>query len=231
MDASGIGSCYRTQDGVGVKGGTADIGKRATGIPIALAIPGAIVIALVGALGVPLALSRFVRKYSEKSAVVPAVVAPVEMSAARPGGKPDIAPLEKSTVFDVPPVRSIERSEVFGPAVTVTGVTRMGMRVNVTLSDGRTLSEAEPYLRIERAFVESPLGVRYYFSRSIARASAPVVSPSVSPPAPNFPVSSGSPRNGEALFIGSEGFQTTAVTSGGGSSSNARSVPGNGPRS
>lgn len=39
LDVKGIGSCYRTQDGMGVHGTTADIGKKAKGVPIMMIFP------------------------------------------------------------------------------------------------------------------------------------------------------------------------------------------------
>ena len=39
LDVVGIGSCYRTADGVGVKGGVADIGRKAKGLDIRFIFP------------------------------------------------------------------------------------------------------------------------------------------------------------------------------------------------
>jgi len=72
--------------------------------------------------------------------------------------------------------------------VWVTGYVARGDRINVTLSDGRTLTEVGGDLaRIERNFVETPTGERFYLGRklSISGLPAPKAAPSqvvASPP-------------------------------------------------
>lgn len=95
-------------------------------------------------------------------------------------------------------------------AVLVTGVVRAGRRVTVMLSDGRSLTEQEPYLRIERTYVESPLGVRYSFARPQPKPPAPVVDPRNVDPKKE-PEVKAADYKGEALFPPSEGFGTFAT--------------------
>lgn len=96
------------------------------------------------------------------------------------------------------------------PSVLVTGVVRAGRRVTVMLSDGRSLTEQEPYLRIERTYVESPLGVRYSFARPQPKPPAPVVDPRNVDPKKE-PEVKAADYKGEALFPPSEGFGTFAT--------------------
>jgi len=175
MDAVGIASCYRTQDGVGVKGVAADIGKKAKGIPIVLMIPIAVVAGLILAVGLPMLLSRSMSRMSAKKRVgegSPAVVQAVEPVVKKVDASPIAAgfPPSGSMAPAVAPSPSVllpsHGGSEFGPSrPTVTGVIRTGQKVTVNLSDGRVFSEGEEYLRLERTFVESPRGTRYYFAR------------------------------------------------------------------
>jgi len=91
LDASGLADCYRTEDGMGVAGTTADKGRRAKGIPVLWAFPAAIALGGLCIL-IPWLLGRGV-----KSKIAPSASAPVEMSAptagslqtARTGGRSD----------------------------------------------------------------------------------------------------------------------------------------------
>jgi len=175
MDETGLAACYRTQDGVGVEGVQADIGKRAKGIPILWAIPLAIGLAAVLAIGIPALISRYLGVMGSKvGAEVSGTVASVAQKTAEVTGAAKLVPDFQVNAAGVPaPVHTPRWEPAPAPGVTVVGVTQAGGRVNVSLSDGRVLTEAEDYLRIERAWVESPRGVRYYFRRSVAGGGMP----------------------------------------------------------
>jgi len=87
LDVTGLARCYRTQDGVGVSGSTADIGRRAKGIPVMWVFPGAIALG-----GLCIALPWLAGKglgglFGPKaSKTPPGVVVPVVAPAASGGG-------------------------------------------------------------------------------------------------------------------------------------------------
>jgi len=178
MDAAGIGSVYRTQDGVGVMGATADIGKRAKGIPIVWAIPGAIAIAAVCLIAVPKIMGSYVSKSKDKA--VETVTEPEKKKAAQT--LPQKAESEKPTVF-------------------VRGVVHKGREVIATLTDGRILTEFNTqYLRLTRAGIESPRGTHYPFLTIEPRPPQPQPPPE---PRPTVAESRPAPQpeyKGEQLF-------------------------------
>lgn len=66
LDTTGLAGCYRTQDGVGITGTTADIGKRAKGIPVLWAFPLAIA-AASSLFIVPWALAKLAKRGGAKA--------------------------------------------------------------------------------------------------------------------------------------------------------------------
>jgi len=164
MDVEGIGSVYRTQDGVGVVGTTADIGKRAKGIPIIWAVPGAIIIFLVALVGVPWLFAKFTIGKNQPPAGEHPKASQVQPGQAQPGQ----APLQATAV-------STAKPDVF-----VTGVVHRGKEFIIQLSDGRTITDGSTdYVRLHRGGVETPKGVNYPFARIVPKPVSTPVPPSV----------------------------------------------------
>jgi len=153
MDATGLAACYRTAEGVGVVGTTADIGKKAKGIPIGWAIPACILIGAALMLGVPKLISMAVQK-----------TVPVSKKEENRVGGPSVAPTVVSERTD----KVIAPSP--NPNVFVTGVVHRGGEFLITLSDGRMLTETtQDYLRLHRGGVETPKGTHYPFAKIVPK--------------------------------------------------------------
>jgi len=168
MDASGLASCYKTEVGVGVVGSSADKGKRAKGIPILWAIPGAIVLAAAISIGLPMLLAKGMAKASGADKTAPA-----EPSAFASG------PV-------TPVVSAITPGQPAGEPVRVVGYVKRGSRINVVLSDGRTLNETDKGLQSVDRNGATVDGVKIWMQRPAPRpASVPVSAPVVQtePPA------------------------------------------------
>lgn len=176
MDWAGIGSCYRTQDGVGVSGLFADKGRRAAGISIYWVFPLVIVIAL-SVIGVPYLLGRAASSFvaggpskTVKKDKPGAGVSPVEPDAGKaiePRSEPTPEPTAPSPGrYGLPDVSHPPRSAL-QQQVWALGYSVGGGRVNVVLSDGRTLTEEE-LSRVTRNYVESATGERYYIKSRFA---------------------------------------------------------------
>lgn len=133
LDAEGIGSCYDTARGIGVQGNKADIGARAKGVTIGWGVA-AIVAVCLSVLLVPKMLAAYFLDGKAK----PAVQSPSrEVKPAEP---------EKVTQANGSPESA--------PPLWVVGFLIRGDKVQVALSDGRTLVEGEPGLsRVDRAGV------------------------------------------------------------------------------
>jgi len=182
MDIKGIASVYRTQDGVGVAGVGADIGRRAKGIPVLWAIPGAIVLVGLFLWGLPKLMSK-----ATQTAV-------------------DVKPSSQAQPAKVDsPGQPTKVSHPVGnpatPPVTVTGVVHSGKLVTVLLSDGRTITEGDGvFIRLYRSGVESPKGTHYPFARIVPKPPLPpqqgLAPRSVEPEAKTSPPE----YHGEALF-------------------------------
>lgn len=139
MDATGLASCYRTQDGVGVTGTTADIGKRAKGIPAQFIIPGVILALLVVFVGGG-RLSKWVITKDK-----PAAKSGSENLTSKANGSENLT----SKAAQVPTVAS-ERVSI-APGTRVRGyAVRKNGTANVVLDDGRTIIEGEGLTNIER---------------------------------------------------------------------------------
>lgn len=157
MDASGLASCYRTEDGVGVVGSSADKGRKAKGISIWWSIPAAAALAGL-CLIAPWAMGKMAQK--TMTAKAPAKSAP----AAKPAA---------------PVLREVSRAEssqalqtAAAAAVTVRGYVIRGGKINVQLSDGRTLTEGDKSLQqVDRASVVVD-GQRLYFKPIESKAAA-----------------------------------------------------------
>ena len=165
LDASGLAGCYRTQDGVGVKGNSADKGARARGIPILWAIPMFIAFALLLAVGIPMWFANGVKKVAEKKAA--AAQAETKAKLAESPQTPD----KGKPALVTPPVR-IDHESPATPTegVKIAGIVETKHGVNVVLTDGRTLQEGE--FKKFRTYVEERDGRRYYFKRPVERPLA-----------------------------------------------------------
>ena len=170
LDASGLAGCYRTQDGVGVRGNRADVGARAKGIPVVFAPVMFIALAVVVAVLIPLWLAKGAAKVAKSKAAEYRGVVGVDEKKSPSGAKPDTA------VGNPPaaPVKSSEPPAVNNNApalepVRVSGVVQTASGAQVELTDGRVLQSGVDWMRIERTFVESPKGTRYYFKRPVSR--------------------------------------------------------------
>jgi len=199
MDETGIANCYRTQDGVGIVGVSADIGKKAKGIPILWAIPGAIALCLVVGVGIPHLFAKWVAGHADTKGKAKIEAVAEELKHDKP---------EQPKASDV--VRApLNATPDSAGTVRVLGVVRAGSRVTVQLSDGRAFTENEPFLRIERTFVECPAGVRYQFKSIEPR---PLPPPGQKPDTPKEtklePVAD---YRGESLFPPSESVHTLSV--------------------
>lgn len=132
LDKEGIASCYDTAKGIGVHGNKADIGRRAKGISIWWAVPGALALASLAGL-IPWFMGKgagsFIDGDSQKAVDAASV-------ALRGGQSAEVAREEK-------------------PAeLTATGVFVFRGQATVWLSDGSTLRGGDGKLEsIEREFV------------------------------------------------------------------------------
>jgi len=194
LDKEGIASCYDTARGIGVHGNKADIGRRAKGIPIWTVIPAALALAAC-CVFVPLALGRGVSGYMTGTVKKPApqkpsadlrgvVRTPFGGGFPSPRGEGEGAsgavpivengPVRSQSVADATlPRAASSRDEkstnepVARAEIWVLGYVVRGGKVNVLLSDGRTLSEHDGVLdRVTRNFVETKQGERYWLQRN-----------------------------------------------------------------
>jgi len=131
MDESGLASCYKTEKGVGVVGSGADKGKRAKGIPILWAIPGAILLAAVVMIGAPALLSSLA--FKKTSSAVPSSSEVTKEKAT--DKKANETHFQKQTSGD--------SSSVSVEPVRVRGYVMRNGKINVVLSDGRVLTERD----------------------------------------------------------------------------------------
>lgn len=161
----GVAECYDTAKGIGVHGSKADIGRRAKGIPILWVIPGFLVLASLCVV-IPWALGKGAGAYLSggqkgSSAAESASVVPPAVESAPVVAAPRAPAVERPAYV---------RQPVDEKTVWVTGYSVRGPKINVTLSDGRTLTEKDDLARVERNFVELKDGSRMYL-KSVPPAS------------------------------------------------------------
>jgi len=136
IDPKGIGSCYDTARGIGVKGVGADKGSRAKGLTLGWGVLGCFLLAFA-VFGVPWGCAQAYKKYGEK-----------KVKAAAEKGVGTVLPVateksETQTQTILPLViMQPERENV----LWMSGYIVKGNRVQVFLSDGRTLDQSDPSL-------------------------------------------------------------------------------------
>jgi len=158
LDKEGIASCYDTAKGIGVHGTKADIGKRAKGIPIWMVFPAFAAAAWLLMVGVPKLLNKAVAGPVEKQMSESPTDPSQDETAPLPPGLP-------RSIYQSPPPLLAPNKTINTP-VTVVGVTRMGRRITVNLSDGRTFIETDPELaRVDRHAVFLKDGTRFEYAR------------------------------------------------------------------
>lgn len=201
----GVAECYDTAKGIGVHGNKADIGRRAKGIPIMWVLPLGVLLCSL-AFVVPWGMGKAAGWYlgSKAPENVPAKVDGAAVSVS--------APSSGVNAFVPPPAVPVVRPVVAasGDAVWVVGYAVRGRRLNVQLSDGRTLTEADDLKRVERNFAEMHDGTRYYLRRPEAK---PVEKVPASKTAEQLEAEKVSVAGyaGESLFEPSPGLDVVAV--------------------
>lgn len=156
LDAKGIASCYDTAQGIGIHGNTADKGRKAKGWSIWWVIP----------LGIGLAsLAGIIPWFMAKGAA--AIVTPDHVSLNN--GSTAVAAIAKSSSEENAGISHAEaRPFSTTGSIWVTGYVARGRKINVTLSDGRTLTERDDNLaRVERNFIELKTGERLWLKSPI----------------------------------------------------------------
>jgi hypothetical protein len=167
LDINGLCNCYDTAAGVGVHGSRADKGTRAKGIPIIWIVP-AFMLLGVSFFVAPfllgkVAVSAFSKKKKEADAAVSSGVLSMMPGQMREAPKrPTPKPMAAAAAT---PMTST-------PAVWVTGYVVKGTRVNVSLSDGRTLTEEDGILaKVDRGGVTLVDGTRIPLRVAVAERS------------------------------------------------------------
>jgi len=213
FQVDGVAGCYDTARGVGVHGSKADIGRRAKGISIMWVVPAFMLLAIL-CVAVPWGLGKASQSFiaGEKGEKVdttkkdslqesPAVaVHPVAQSVANQekiGVRPGLAP-------GASPGRGLEQLSVRGYVVR-------GGRVNVVLSDGRTLTERDAEVSAIDRHSATVDGRKLYLVRPESRPPAPEM-PKL-PPAGSSANTSTREYRGEQLFEPSDSLgRPPAVT-------------------
>jgi len=169
MDATGLASCYRTQDGVGVVGVNADKGQRAKGIPAQFIIPGVICGLLVLFVGGNKLSAYYIRKGREPKEPNSEVVNKKQPGQAAPSSVANQSTKEQG-------------SDVVGQLTVTPGTRVRGYAVrkngtaNVVLEDGRTMIEGEAGLvNIQRNGVTFGR-VKHFMQQAAASVGAAVSS-------------------------------------------------------
>lgn len=169
----GVKDCYDTAKGIGVHGNKADIGRRAKGIPTWTLLPMAIGLGLL-CIVIPWLLAKGTSKFmvgdtaKQQAALVSKITGQRVKTDAAPEAKPadlpppgpareaalagqKLTPLAGAEVFEgvrpavgPPPIAEDQRP---AKPLTVRGYVTRGDKVNVVLSDGRTLTEGDRELQ------------------------------------------------------------------------------------
>jgi len=181
LDPAKVAGCYRTVGALGVQSKPEKI-KNAGRLPWwSLWVTGGLVVCAIAAafLGLPFLGAGYAKSLVGQGAKVSDQITGGALSSPPAPGP------ESSGMSSRAPHRTATEEPSAPPVeVWVTGYVARGDRINVTLSDGRTLTEVGGDLaRIERNFVETPSGERFYLGRKLSLSGLPVPPP-VSSPAP-----------------------------------------------
>jgi len=217
LDETGLASIYRTEEGMGVLGTAADKGQKAKGLSIWWTVPAAAALcALV--LVVPWAMGKGAQKALGSGTKVP--VTPSEPLATAPG--------ESRGRVDLPHDERRVGSADAAANVTVRGYVVRGSKLNVVLSDGRTLTENDRELQSLDRSGAMVAGRKFWMARP---ADPPAAKPEQAKPAAKEEKPSTVPDyKGESLFEPSESVGVLAAPTLGGSSSGAMPSRGSGAR-
>lgn len=151
LDAGGIASCYDTAQGIGIHGSTADKGRKASGISIWWTIPLGIGVASLAGI-VPWVMAKGAASIVAPSAIAEKASLNKTVDAGVNSSAENHAAVSQPELL---PVSTRDRP------VWVTGYITHAGKVNVTLSDGRTITERDEILtRVERNFIELRSGER-----------------------------------------------------------------------
>jgi len=161
LDVKGIASCYRTTDGVGVSGGPADIGKRASGIPIMWVFPLMIAVASL-IIAVPWALGRGTQKVMEAKTRDSITDASKKIAAATSTDGMHVSPGGS---------RALNNSAPESPAeVWANGWVTRGDVVMVNLSDGGMLyGSTRDLVRTHTRVLDRATGKAYRLKLAVPR--------------------------------------------------------------
>ena len=175
----GVKDCYDTAKGIGVHGNKADIGRRAKGIPIWTVVPAAMAVGLL-CVGIPWVMGKGAQKFLTGGAQEKIAAAAVGPLAAGPAAKPAAAIKGDASPADLV-TRVAPQMPANGTAgLFVKGWITRGGRVNVVLSDGRTLTEGDGMLvRVERNSVTLADGSKLWMHAPVWSATAPACTPPV----------------------------------------------------
>jgi len=168
--------CYDTARGVGVHGTQADIGSRAKGISIWWAVPMMLGVASL-AFVIPWLASKAATKVMAKAVAKPNPSPAGAAVAALPGAALLVPQTHKASIL--PNIEDHQRASNEQDAkqtkeIRVIGYVVRGRSLNVSLSDGRVLTEGDGSIaRIDRNAVVLKDGTRYYM-KPIDRTALPI---------------------------------------------------------
>ncbi|MFT3869859.1 MAG: zonular occludens toxin domain-containing protein [Nibricoccus sp.] len=179
LDTQGAASCYDTAKGIGVHGSQADKGKRASGIPIILVLPGAVLLCALTWFA-PWIGGKLLGKQIQKSAPSSATASPTLGNGTDPTARPAV---QMDSVTGLPSVQLAQLKPNNTPAassalpsdianrplpqpVLVRGYLIRAGRVQVVLSDGRTVTDRDKELQRVDAAGTVVDGTRVYLERA-----------------------------------------------------------------
>jgi len=151
MDFEGLGSCYRTQDGIGIVGHDADKGARAKGLPIWVMVPAVMALGLLcvaipyyGGRGVSRWISGGTEAKIKKLTDGTPLAAPAAHDSPKPKPKTDYPGIERppGQKADTPQKAVADLDDFVSRHVYAVGWAMKGNRINVLLSDGTIVTEA-----------------------------------------------------------------------------------------
>jgi len=161
LDAAGIASCYDTAQGIGIHGTAADKGRKAKGWSIWWVIPlGFGVASLAGVI--PWLMSKGAASIVTGSAVEEIKAKSPSLTFPISNVKEPNHATNRPQALSLPGISNSQ-------SVWVAGYVAQGARINVTLTDGRTITEKDGTLaKVERNFVEMVDGSRYWLKPAVS---------------------------------------------------------------